>query len=249
MLYVICFAGLTACEDMNSVNQEYLDRGEEIYTARIDSIQSVSGLNKVQFKWWIKGDPRITKIEIQWIEGSEAKSKEIPVVRTQSGAFAMETVLTNVPEGTYFFEFITRDDYGHRSISLGKTVEIIGSRYLETMYNRTVASALLLDDGKMTVKWDGNPTYSIGCYLSYTNFNDQKVNIFVPPLETTTEISGYKSGLSYYTRCVPPAAPLDTLDVDAVSPEVLESTPFKGPHILSAAAPKEIECRNFDFGG
>jgi hypothetical protein len=250
MLYVACFAFLTGCEDMNSVNQEYLDKGEVIYTARIDSIQSVAGLNKVQLKWWLKGDPRITQTEIMWTEGIIPKNKVINVNRTQSGAIEMETVLDDIPEGVYYFEFVTKGDDDIRSVSLGKTVEIFGARYLELLHNRPVASVIYTDESKLIINWDANPANGVGCYLSYTNTADRPVNLYIPTDETSTTILDWKAGLSYHTRFVSAELPLeDTLSVESVSPTVRVSEPFNGPHILSSAAPCEIEARDFDYGG
>jgi hypothetical protein len=250
ILYVACFAFLAGCEDMNSVNQEYLDRGEVIYTARIDSVQSVKGLNKVQFNWWLKGDPRITQTEILWTEGVTPKNKVIDVNRTQSGAIEMETVLEDIPEGVYYFEFVTKGDEGVRSVSLGKTVEIFGNKYLESLRNRPVTSVIYTDDSQLIILWDANPANGAGCYLSYTNTADRPVNLYIPTDETSTTILDWKSGLSYHTQFVSAELPLeDTLSIESVSPAIRESEPFNGPHILSVAAPCEIEARDFDYGG
>jgi hypothetical protein len=233
---------------MNSLHQEYLDRGEAIYTAKVDSIRSLAGYQKVWFKWWFKADPRITKIEILWTEGIEPKSKEIAVTRTQSGVLTMETVLENIPGGVYYFEFLTKDDKGNRSMSFGTSVEIYGDTYLETLYNRTINSAVYYDDKKMVIQWSNNPRNSAGCILSYTNTNDKTVTVYVPGTTSTTTISDWKAGLSYYTRFAS-STYLDTIDANVVNYTVKESTPFKGPHILSAASPCEIYARDFDFGG
>jgi hypothetical protein len=250
MLYLACLSLLVSCEDMNSVNQEYLDRGETIYTARIDAIESITGLNKVQFKWWLKNDPRITQTEILWTEGVTPKSKVINVNRTQSGAIEMETLLEDIPEGVYYFEFVTKGEDGIRSVSLGKTVEIFGSRYLESLHNRPVASVVYNFEKQLIISWDVNPGNSVGCYLSYTNTANAPVTIPIPPDETSTTIADYRSGLSYYTQFVSAELPLeDVLNADPTSPAIRESEPFNGPHILSVAAPCEIEARDFDYGG
>jgi hypothetical protein len=138
---------------MNGVNQEYIDRGETVYTARIDSVQSFAGINKVKFVWWVKADPRITKVEISWSEGNDKKVREISLNRTQGGATEMEVLLENISEGTYYFEFVTKDDDGSRSVSLGKTVEIYGQRYAETLPSRSLSSVSISNDRTLTLNW------------------------------------------------------------------------------------------------
>jgi hypothetical protein len=159
---------------MNSVNQEYIDRGEGVYTARVDSVQAFSGINKVQFVWWIKSDPRITKTEISWYQGNDKIVREISLNRTQNGN-EMKTLLENIPEGTYYFEFVTTDDEGSRSVSLGKTVEIYGQRYAETLPSRSLSTlgATISNDRVLTLNWVNLVNWDIiSTKVRYTDRSD-----------------------------------------------------------------------------
>jgi hypothetical protein len=177
-LFAACCIALTGCEDMNSVNREYLDRGESVYLAKVDSVTFVVGLNKVWFKWWLSGDPRVTKTEIRWTEGIETKTREYPVDRSQNDSPVMETVLYDFPEGSYTFEFINRDDEGHRSISVNTaTVEIIGDRYMENMHTRPIAIATKFGNGYALVWGASDCLYSD---LMYRNTDGEMVRMRLP---------------------------------------------------------------------
>jgi hypothetical protein len=162
---------------MNNVNQEYLDRGEGIYIAKVDSIAFVAGLNKIWFKWWLPGDPRITKTEIRWIEGIETKTKEYVINHTQTDTLAMEIVMDNFPEGNFTFEFINWDSEGNRSISVGAMVEVPGNGYIESLRTRVITIVTKFGNGYAVVWGASNCLYSD---LSYRTLNGETVSMRLP---------------------------------------------------------------------
>jgi hypothetical protein len=143
-------------------------------------------------------------------------------------------------ENGYVFRIVSFDKFGNRSLASETTATLLR--------NRDVTSAGAMDDGALTVNWGTNIQYVAHCMLSYVNHNGLTISKKVLPSEATTPITDYSSDLSYTTLfLIPPIT--DTFRVETVAPAVVESTPFKGPHILSAAAPCEIPARDFDYGG
>jgi hypothetical protein len=199
---------------MNSIHQEYLDRGESVYIARVDSIKSISGRNRVQFKWWLKGDPRIAKVEISWTEGVEPKSRMIDVNRTQSGAKVMETVLENIPEGTYFFEFTAWDNSGNRSVSLGKTVGILGSRYQDMIAPRRIDKTAVFKE-HVEITWATAEKDVSRTVISYRTRSGTEQTIEVLPEEMQTDLPDYepRSRYSWTTYYLPEEGALDEFSV------------------------------------
>jgi hypothetical protein len=178
MVFGLFLAALTGCEDMNSVNQEYLDRGETSYIARIDSATSVAGLNKVWLKWWLTGDPRIDTTEIRWVEGIETKIVKYAVNRAQDDLLAMETVLENIPEGNYTFEFRNLDGKGNRSVSVSLAVDVPGDRYKASFRNRPIAVATKFGNGYTLVWGASDCIYS---ELSYRTVSGNTVSLRLDP--------------------------------------------------------------------
>jgi hypothetical protein len=144
-------------------------------------------------------------------------------------------------ENGYIFYVVSFDRFGNRSQTSETTATLIR--------NREIEQARAMDDGALTVQWRSNTLYVCYSMLSYVNHHGEEIIRKVQNTETTTIISDYSSDLSYYTlfTLIPPLA--DTFRVEKNLPEVVESTPFKGPHILSAASPSEIGAKDFDFGG
>jgi hypothetical protein len=177
---------------------------------------------------------RITTARIIWDDGNDSIDVEI------NNRVDIFTQLIDCEDDNIIFRVVSFDKFGNRSAPL----EIIAV----LIHNRDVISAGALDNGALTVRWGSNTQYVDHCKLSYVNHNGVTVIQKVLPSTTETVISDYSSDLSYTTLfLISPAT--DTFRVGTVSPPVVESTPFKGPHILSAASPCVIEARNFDYGG
>lgn len=169
-IVAFCLFGFVACENMNDLHQKYLERGEGIYTGVIDSLKTFPGNERVKFSWEINSDPRITKTLIYWNE--RADSLIIDVNRTAPGIMAMETV-ANFAEGSYIFEFVTKDNIGNQSLSVSKTVEIYGSKYIQKLRNRSVKNLTAKPGNAVLIDWadieDTNLLYTIVKYTDYTD--------------------------------------------------------------------------------
>src|SRR5690606_18184802 len=91
-----------------------------------------------RFDWEINADPRISRTIVYW--NQRADSIIIDVNRTQGGRTPFSYDLENLSEGTYTFEFITRDDQGHLSMPTELAVAVFGDFYIESLGNSGVAS-------------------------------------------------------------------------------------------------------------
>jgi hypothetical protein len=179
---------------------------------------------------------RITTVRIIW--NNDRDVIDIPV-DNQSGIFTRTVDYSG--ENGYVFQVVSFDRFGNSSASSETTATLIR--------NRDVSSAWAMDDGLLTIQWGNNTQYVDHCLLSYVNRNGQTVSRKVLPSETATDISGYSSDLSLVTLFMLLPSIRDTFRVEAITPTVMESTPFNGPHILSVSAPCEVEARDFDYGG
>ena len=134
---VACVIAVFSCDDMNSLHQQYLDRGVGIYIGAPDSLIAYSGHYKVLLKWKINADSRISNAVIYWDE--RAESKTIPVVRTTPGPMWMEAVIEELQEGIpYLFEVQMQDKAGNISYSIEVAASVFGDSYLETLSTREI---------------------------------------------------------------------------------------------------------------
>lgn len=181
-----------SCDDMNSINQKYYDRGEMIYTGIVDSITVYPGYYKIAFDWQINADPRISKVLIYW--NNRADSVVVPVQRTEYKVDSMYYMINDIPEGNYIFEFITRDDEGHRSLFKEATAVVYGEEYCKTLRNRTISSIKKRSDGSMEITWnDVSSSYIQYTIVEYT-VNGITQTVRVENSDQTTIISGPKTG-------------------------------------------------------
>ena len=150
LLFLLCTA--PGCDDINSIHQKYYDQGEDIYTGVIDSLKTYAGYERVRFEWEVNADPRITKVIIRW--NQHADSVIVDVNRAQSGPIPMSYYLENINEGSYIFEFITRDNEGHHSLTKETVVTVYGDAYIQTLKNRGVSSVEKQLNGDMLIVWE-----------------------------------------------------------------------------------------------
>ncbi|MDR2776397.1 MAG: Ig-like domain-containing protein [Tannerella sp.] len=179
---------------------------------------------------------RITTVRIIWNNNSD--STDI-AINNQRGVFTRTVNYSG--ENGYIFHAVSFDRFGNRSVSSEVTATLLR--------NRDVSTARAMDNGSLTVQWGNNVSYVEHCKLSYINHNGLTVSKKIPPSETTTVINDYSADLSYTTLFVLIPSTTDTFRVETVAPAVVESLPFNGPHILSSAAPCEIQAMDFDYGG
>ncbi|MDR2774492.1 MAG: carbohydrate-binding protein, partial [Tannerella sp.] len=160
-------------------------------------------------------------------------------INNQSGVFTRTVNYSG--ETGYIFRIVSFDKFGNRSVSSEVTATLLR--------NRDISTARAMDDGSLIIQWGNNVQYIDHCKLSYTDKNGITVSHKTLPSEATTTLSNYPESLSYTTLFVLIPSTTDTFRVETVAPEVVESTTFNGPHILSSSAPCEIQARDFDYGG
>jgi hypothetical protein len=178
---------------MNSVNQEYIDRGETFYTGSVSYPQVFPGNGRVRFEWYINSDPRIIQTVIYWETNEGVDSSVVAINRTQPGYMQVEAEL-NLPEGNYVFEFVTGDKDGHRSIPVEASVAIYGDRYISFLQNRDVSAISLAKITWATVTSE-EILYTTLVYTDYTDAAHPALRtVRVENEAPETLLTGAKSG-------------------------------------------------------
>jgi hypothetical protein len=200
-----------SCDDINSIHQKYYDRGEDVYTGVIDSLKTYAGYERARFEWEVNADPRITKVVIYW--NQRADSVIVDVNRTQSGILPMNYSLENINEGSYIFEFLTRDDEGNHSLAKEATVTVYGDAYVQTLRNRGVSSIEKQLNGDMLITWDAISSRDIQYATIEYTFNGEARSVRVENSDTETRLTEPQTGdvITLYTAYLPENA-LDVLN-------------------------------------
>jgi hypothetical protein len=123
----------------------------------------------------------------------------------------------NIPEGNYVFDFITRDNEGHRSLSTERSVQIYGSLYAASLRNRVIKSFGIVGENRLNIVWSPVETtvqHTVVKYVDYTDAeHPEEKTVSVDNSDTETILSGVRSGERFFVVSSHlPAGSLDTLD-------------------------------------
>ncbi|KAA6300617.1 MAG: hypothetical protein EZS26_003240 [Candidatus Ordinivivax streblomastigis] len=197
-----------SCENMNSIHEQYINRGETIYIGAADSVLMHPGYHKIGFEWKINADPRIIKAVIYWNE--RADTTTIPVVRTpeSEGEMWLEALLEDIPEGEYVFEFELQDNSGNISKSLQISGTVLGDVYVENLRNRGIKELAKLVTGNMQITWEAVSATAAtlqNSVVEYIDIHGNAVRREVPNDEEVTLLEGLETGneVEIYTIHLP----------------------------------------------
>ena len=177
---------IVSCDDMNSIHQEFLDRGERVYIAIPQILEANPGLERVELIWAQNADPRIYETRIFW--NNRQDSVVVPIDRTSS---IMETIIP-LPEGTYILEVMNASRTGHRSLVSIIAVESFGQNFKDRLRNRTVTNVVATPD-RAVLTWNLEVGV-VGTNISYVNRYGESVTVFIESDQTSLELDDFVLG-------------------------------------------------------
>jgi hypothetical protein len=254
------------CDDMNSIIQADLDKGETIYPGRPGYMMPVDdvfpGLGRVWVYWALSPDRRVTKTIISYTFNGETKTTEKPAPANAeyvSGYLRDSLEITGLDEGYYSFSMNTVDKDGHRSITTPlypQIVRVYGDVYLSTLLPRGIESTEMLAGGKLKVTWvkdTTNVNYSLVTHTDYsassvgktrvdTVFNTTETSILpgYTRLQTFSVTSNRQVGID--------AAPITEIHAAPVVEKTLLMTAPNGLAELTADAARGITELTYPIG-
>ena len=191
---VSIFLILSSCSEMNSLHQEYIDEGEMIYAARIDSFDVCPGNNRQQINLHYSAQ-RIERGVIFWSDGKDSISFDIPPV---SGTY-YSVLIPEIKEGDYTYKLVTYDKYENSSLPTEITGHVYGDAYKSSLINKRVLSVSTEEEeGKdiTVIKW-GISENSVHVELKYKNTQGKEITLTIPTEDTFTRISDNVKGAEF----------------------------------------------------
>ncbi len=207
IIAIITFISFS-CSKMNDLHQEYLDEGEIIYAAKVDSVAPHAGNKRIQLEMFIVSQ-RIEKLRIFWNDKNDSSDVE---VANQVGTKTI--LLDNLMEKSYIFQLVSFDKFGNPSLPYEVTGKVYGPNFQSTLTNRVIKSKTPVVAGKTTITWSGTVDKGVRCDLTYVNLNDITVDRKVPMSELSTVITDFKSDMKYRTLFLPEPTAIDTFYTD-----------------------------------
>ncbi|MDR3245301.1 MAG: DUF4998 domain-containing protein [Prevotellaceae bacterium] len=222
---------MVACDDMNSIIQDDLDRGEAIYPGKIQNIIAMPGKGRAKVMWVLNPDTRIVKTVITW--ENDGKIEKIEKIAEGIGTRIDSIDVTGLAEGTYTFSAYTVDKDGHQSIGVESyPAYIYGNNYVNTLSSRGISATEMSTSGTLRITWRGAASdgmlYTIVTYVDHRD-NPNGVTRTVDTVRnnaTTTDLPGLKRLKPFTVKSVYGVGYLgDTTSVtSSYYPSVIEKT-------------------------
>src|SRR5690554_1972614 len=186
---------LWSCDKMDRTYSEFLESGQITYNAKLDSVRTYPGRNRILITWRPITDPRITKVKVLWSNNRDSLVK--PVSSSIDTIFMIE----NLDEGNYTFNLITYDDANNSSMK----VEILGTAYGE-LYESGLTPRLIrnttLNGNTLTIRF--NSSEQLNQYhdqeITYTSSIDQAEKTIYLSADTSILVIDDYSGDTFTHR-------------------------------------------------
>lgn len=126
IIVLFALVGMFSCDKMNDLHQPFLDQGETVYAARVDSVGTLIGVNKQVLHIFYPRQRAVRGI-VYWNLGANSQEFTFPEEYTDG---MISVSLDNLEEGNYTYEIYTFDASGNRSIAYEITSNVLSE---ETM--------------------------------------------------------------------------------------------------------------------
>ncbi|MEA4916715.1 DUF4998 domain-containing protein [Proteiniphilum sp.] len=197
---------IISCSKMNDMHQMYLDDGEKLYAAKLDSVAPNPGFNRIEFEMYALSQ-RINKVRIYWND----KNDSVDVMLNNKPGIYKQLV-SNLEEGEYIFFFVSFDDYNNRSLDYELTAICYGDSYASILLNRSIEN-ITKNGGNIIIKWRSIAgTNVVSTQFTYQTSTGESSEIAILPGENTTTLTNAKEGgtYSYKTLYKPTPNSIDT---------------------------------------
>ena len=185
-LTLLLFFAVSGCKD----DTELFKDGSRLYIEKADSVQSLSGKNRVEIKFAIPGTDAVTA-KIYW--NNRANMMEVPIEQD-----SIKAIIEPLGEGEYTFEIITYNAKGNSSIPVKITGTVFGSQYAQTLQSRPVKD-ILYNNGIAIVYWGAADEESVLTEVNYTDASGAAQKVNVPSSADSTLLENIKPGTLYTT--------------------------------------------------
>ena len=208
---------LSSCTKMNDTQEKYLDWGEKIYAAKIDSVFALSGYQRQVIDIYYSA-PRIDHGIIVYNLNQDTVVFELP----EDGSRHFSVPINNLEEAEYNYTIYTFDKDGNKSLPTETSGKVYGRFYGDYLVRKAIDKIDTLDGFSIYTK---GATEAQGINVTYTDLNgDEQVRYF--PATGPAIITDAEPGSEFtYTTVYRP---------DATAVDSVESLPAKGqfPSIL-----------------
>lgn len=203
---VLLILAVVSCDKMNDMHQSYLDDGEKIYAAQVDSVAPHGGDHRVELEMFIFSQ-RVEKVRVYWNDDSDSTDV---MINNQVGIF--KEVISGLEEGEMIFNLVSFDKFGNVSLKYEVIAQNYGDIYITSLVNRAVSDMTFLED-TLVVNWRTIGSH-VGTNFSYLDSTGNLQELFVPDTVGVTKLTDYEPEGEYWatTLYIPEEAAIDTFE-------------------------------------
>lgn len=200
-IYIIIISALAffcACDDINPIQQDFLDRGEQVYLGKPISVKVGQGYEKILVKWESNPSPLIKKTVVYWNNQTDSVVKE----NITSSGFVIDSILvSNLREGSIEFTVVNKGEDGLYSLPEKKMALVLGENYTTTLIPRGCSYVMNDEKNELTIIWDNANRLSIYSIVTYTSIKGIKKEVKCLSSEMMTILSDIDKikGFSFVT--------------------------------------------------
>jgi hypothetical protein len=192
-------AGCFSCDSMYDLHIGYLESGERIYAAKVDSISPGPGNKRIEMEVFINAQ-RIEFIRFFWNARSDSLDFDI---NHQVGVF--KVMIERLEESEYLFEVVSFDKFGNRSLPFEVSSLAYGESYQRYLVNRRIAAINYNANDEVVIEWLGLTEDAVHTTLYYVDGNGNEQTIVTPASESTTVIPTFSTNEFRYVTSYRPA--------------------------------------------
>ena len=191
----------------------YYSEGETNYIAKVDSVSTKAGHNRVQITWKVNTDPRIKNLAVSWDDGAHEATVPIDFSGLDDKRY-YTIILDGVEEGEHIFKLYHTGN-GDISVPTEAEANSYGDRYQATLSPRAIRS-VTSSNGKVTIQWRA-VVENCEVEITYGNAGGTTSKKSVSPSELSTVIADALPGGSYsYTSTyLPEEGAIDTFTIES----------------------------------
>lgn len=101
---------LVSCSKMNDLHKPYLEKGETVYAAKVDSVKALVGVNSQVLDIFVPAN-RVSRGVVRWNLGQDSLEFSLPA----SLVSPVRVVVPGLEEGNYTYDIVTYDSYNNKS--------------------------------------------------------------------------------------------------------------------------------------
>ena len=191
----------------------YYSEGETNYIAKVESVSTKAGHNRVQITWKVNTDPRIRNLDVTWDDGAKEVTVPIEFSSLDDNRFCT-VILEPVEEGEHIFKLYHTGN-GDRSVPTEAEANSYGDRYQASLTPRPIRS-VTLNSGKVTITWR-SLVENCEVEVTYSTADGKTAKKSVGPSELSTVIEDALPGgsYSYVSTYLPEEGALDKFSIDS----------------------------------